>query len=100
MCRLICLPNAEMIEWARGHEESSRQVPNYEVRVVDWQVNADPINLAIFDDTVAFLTFVTGTPQEISGFRIDDRNLVHDATGYFGRLWSGSTPLADRLNDL
>lgn len=35
----------------------------------------------------------------MSGFRIDDRNLVRDATGYFGRLWSSSTPLADRLGE-
>lgn len=99
MCRLICLSNREMIEWARRHHESSRDLPNYEVRVVDWQINADPVNLAVFDDTVAFLTFAQGTTQEMSGFRIDDRNLVRDATGYFGRLWSGSTPLADRLGD-
>ncbi|MFI0482806.1 helix-turn-helix domain-containing protein [Actinomadura sp. 9N215] len=100
MCRLICLPNREMIEWAREHHERSRDLPNYEVRVVDWQINADPVNLAVFDDTTAFLTFAAGTAQEMTGFRIDDRNLVRDATGYFGRLWSSGIPLADRLAEL
>lgn len=100
MCRLICLPNREMIEWAREHYETSRDLPNYEVRVVDWQVNADPLNLAVFDDAAAFLTFAAGTAQEMTGFRIDDRNLVRDAAGYFGRLWSSGIPLANRLDEL
>ncbi|MFI0374016.1 hypothetical protein ACH35V_39675 [Actinomadura sp. 1N219] len=100
MCRLICLPNREMVDWARGHHESSGDLPNYEVRVVDWQISADPVNLAVFDDTVAFLTFAAGTAQEMTGFRIDDRNLVRDAAGYFGRLWSSGIPLADRLREL
>jgi hypothetical protein len=95
--RVICLSNNEMLEWAQQHYADTRALLNYEIRVVDWKINTDTINIAIFDDVAVFLTFGPGTSPGMYGFRIDDRNFVRDAIGYFSRLWSGSTRLANHL---
>lgn len=95
--RVVCLPNTEMIEWARELQERTVSIAKYEVRVLDWQINTDPINIAIFDDVATFLTFAPGTSPGAGGFRIDDREFVQDAVGYFGRLWSSSTRLEEHL---
>jgi hypothetical protein len=95
--RVTCLPSSEMLEWAQQHHTDTRDLSNSEVRVVDWQINMDVINIAIFDDVAAFLTFGPGTSPGMSGFRIDDRDFVRDAIGYFGRLWSNSSRLSEKL---
>jgi hypothetical protein len=97
--RVICLPNDEMRDWARQVHADTKAIPNYEVRALDWRINADLINVAVFDDVAAFLAFGSGTSPNMSGFRIDDRDFVINATAYFGRLWSSSTPLANHVLD-
>lgn len=95
--RIICLPNNEMTEWARQLHANTEALTSFEIRVLDWHISADTINIAVFDDTAAFLTFAPGTSPEMSGFQIDDRDFVREASGYFGRLWSRSTRLSDHL---
>ncbi|MFI0446401.1 helix-turn-helix domain-containing protein [Actinomadura sp. 6N118] len=95
--RVICLPNDEMLEWAKTFYTHTRNISRYEVRVLNWQITTDAINIAIFDDVTTFLTFDAGSSLEMGGFRIDDRDFVRASIGYFGRLWSSSTRLSDHL---
>ncbi|GAA1548289.1 hypothetical protein GCM10009678_33700 [Actinomadura kijaniata] len=98
--RLVCLPNAEMLDWGQEVRRQTQKIPGYEVRVLDWQINADPVNIAIFDDTSVFLAFDAGASPRMGGFRIDDQEFARGAIGYFSRLWSSGIRLADHLASL
>ncbi|MEV0248983.1 hypothetical protein AB0H76_20430 [Nocardia sp. NPDC050712] len=85
--RVIATPNEEMRQWARELADATADQPNHRIHLIDWPLSADGVNFAIFDDTVAFLAFTTGTTQQLSGFRIEEPAFVHGAIGYFEQLW-------------
>jgi hypothetical protein len=67
--RIIATPNEEMRVWAQKLVHATANHPNYHVRVIDWPLQADAVNFAIFDDVVAFIAFTTGTTQREPGRR-------------------------------
>jgi len=91
--RIICTPNAEMKDWAEQFRRETARFSRHEIRVVEWSLAADAINMAIFDDSVAFLAFTTGAAQQLNGFRIDDPDFVRCSVGHFEQLWSEARKL-------
>ena len=86
--RIICAPNAEMRSWASRHCEECREIKNYEVQVIPWVVDADGINIALFDDSVIFLVFSgEATFQDIVGIRLESKQLFSCFESYFNQLW-------------
>jgi hypothetical protein len=86
--RIICAPNAEMRGWASRHYEECREIKNYEVQVIPWSVDADGINIALFDDSVIFLVFSgEATFQDIVGIRLESKQLLSCFESYFNQLW-------------
>jgi hypothetical protein len=88
--RIICVPNAEMEEWARRFVQETSAYPRHEIRVVDWPLGIDALNMAVFDDSVVLLAFTSGAAQQLDGFRIDDPEFVRCSVGHFEQLWSVS----------
>jgi transcriptional regulator with XRE-family HTH domain len=91
--RIIGIPNNEMRDWAIQHYEETRDIRNYDARVVRWGLEADGINMALFDDSTAFLAFSGVASQELSGFRVDSVEFLRYFVGYFDQLWACGTAL-------
>ncbi|MFI9552789.1 helix-turn-helix domain-containing protein [Nonomuraea endophytica] len=92
--RIICTPNAEMREWAQRFVQETATYPRHEIRVVDWPLGIDAVNMAIFDDSVVLLAFTSGAAQQLNGFRIDEPEFVRCSVGHFEQLWSISRKFA------
>jgi hypothetical protein len=86
--RIICTPNAEMAEWAQRFVQETSAYPRHQIRVVDWPLGIDAVNMAVFDDSVVLLAFTPGAAQQLNGFRIDDPEFVRCSVGHFEQLWS------------
>lgn len=93
--RIICTPNAEMKDWAEQFRRETARFSRHEIRVVEWSLAADAVNMAIFDHSVAFLAFTAGAAQQLNGFRIDDPDFVRCSVGHFEQLWSEAQKLRD-----
>ncbi|MFI7611977.1 hypothetical protein ACIBP6_12215 [Nonomuraea terrae] len=92
--RLICVNSDAMRAWAVEHYKQTRSVRNYEAHVVEWDIKADLLNMAIVDEQVVFLAFSGGTSQVIRGMSMDDPEAAKYFTDYFNQHWLTSTPLA------
>lgn len=88
--RIVCTPNAEMREWAQRFVQETSAYPRHEIRIVDWTLGIDAVNMAVFDDSVVLLAFTSGAAQQLNGFRIDDPEFVRCSVGHFEQLWSVS----------
>jgi hypothetical protein len=94
--RIVCAPNAEMAAWVEQFRRETAQYRRHEIRVVDWSLAIDAVNMAIFDDSVVLLAFTAGAAQQLNGFRVDQPDFVRCYIGYFEQLWAEATE-ADRL---
>lgn len=91
--RLICVNSPGMREWTRRHHEETRQIANYEARVVEWAINADLLNMAIIDERIVFLAFSGATDQAIRGMSIKDAGVAKYFADFFNQHWSAATRL-------
>ncbi|GAA3685942.1 hypothetical protein GCM10022224_058440 [Nonomuraea antimicrobica] len=91
--RIIGISNREMRDWVHRHYEDTKDIRNYDVRVLRWELEADGINMALFDDSAAFLAFSGVASQELSGFRVDSPEFLRYFVGYFDQLWACGTAL-------
>lgn len=86
--RVICAPNPEMRNWAQKHYEETREIKNYEARVIPWDVDADAVNIALFDDSAVFLAFSgEASFQDLSGLRLEGAEALRGFSSYFNQLW-------------
>ncbi|QYC38181.1 hypothetical protein Nocox_02745 [Nonomuraea coxensis DSM 45129] len=91
--RIIGISNRGMRDWVRRHYEDTKDIRNYDARVIRWELDADGINMALFDDSAAFLAFSGVASQELSGFRVDSVEFLRYFVGYFDQLWACGTAL-------
>ncbi|WP_149258448.1 hypothetical protein [Actinomadura sp. K4S16] len=89
--RIVCAPNPEMEEWVKRFVQETSAYPRHEIRVVDWSLGVDAINMAVFDDSVVLLAFTSGSAQQLTGFRIEEPEFVRCSVGHFEQLWSVSS---------
>jgi hypothetical protein len=59
-----------MLVWARSHYDETKNIPHYEVRIVEWRIEADALNLALIDNTTVFLAFPGETEQDMRGLSL------------------------------
>lgn len=86
--RIVCTPNAEMVDWVAKFHRMTAHYRRHEIRVVDWSLAADAVNMAIYDDSVVLLAFTAGAVQQLSGFRFDQPDFVRCCIGHFEQLWA------------
>lgn len=86
--RIVCAPNAEMADWVATYHHTKARPGRNEIRVVDWPLATDAVNMAIFDDSVVLLAFTAGVVQQLSGFRFDQPDFVRCHVGHFEQLWA------------
>lgn len=92
-----------MLASARAHDAETSGVRNYEVRVLDWHVRADSLNMCIIDadteDATVFLAFSGETEQEMTGLRIRGSRAVAYFARYYNQLWNEAEPLPEFVNE-
>ena len=79
------------------HRAETQQVLNYEARVLPWHTSADGLNMALLDESVAFLAFSGGGRQKLNGFSVQDATFVKYFLAHFDQLWYGLEPLENYL---
>lgn len=90
-------PDDQMMRWLRTHHEETADILTYEAAVVPWHSRADGLNMALFDDNVAFLAFSGGGRQKLNGFCVCDRTFTGYFIAHFEQLWAPLEPLATFL---
>jgi hypothetical protein len=102
MRRMIAVPDTEMRTWATAHETDTNGMGNYEVRVLDWHVRADSLNMCVIDadtdDATVFLAFSGETEQGMTGLRIRGSRAVAYFAHYYNQLWSEAEPLSEFIS--
>ena len=79
-------------------EVNQRDLKNYVPLVFEYTAIADGLNMALFDEDVAFLAISVGySPQTLSGIRIDSPRYTRALITYFNQLSAGCKHLGDYL---
>jgi transcriptional regulator with XRE-family HTH domain len=91
-----------IIEFLRQHaaETEHRNLGNYQARVYEYTAVADGLNMALFDQEVAFLAVSGFGPQDLSGMRIDNARYTATLVRHFDQLLAGSKELHEYIEDL
>jgi hypothetical protein len=91
--RIICIPDDRMPVWARSHYDETKNIPHYKVRIVEWRIEADALNLALIDNTTVFLAFSGETEQDMRGLSLRSDQALNYFDIYYSQLWSAGKPL-------
>jgi transcriptional regulator with XRE-family HTH domain len=94
------LARTKLLRFLRLHlqEVNDRDLKNYAPLVYEYTARADGLNMALFDEDVAFLAISLGySPQRLSGIRVDSERYTKSLITYFDQLSAGCTQLADYL---
>jgi hypothetical protein len=81
-------------------EIDRRKLWNYQARVFEYTARADLLNMALFDDGVAYIAVSGHHPQNLSGVRVAGNEYATLLVAHFEQLLAGCKPLADYLDDL
>lgn len=92
--RVIAVPNPEMRAWAEQLREKTKELPRFEVRVLDWHSAAPAINFAVVDEKAVFTALTGAMAGRTRGFAVDDEAVSRSFMDYFENLWRNSDDLA------
>jgi len=96
--RIICVPDAPMLIWAQKHCNETKDIRNYEVRVVEWAIEADALNLALIDNAIVFIAFSGETEQDMRGLSLKSDEAFKYFDAYYNQLWVAGKPLNQFLD--
>jgi hypothetical protein len=91
-------PEEAMSTWLRDHHATTVDLLAYEATVVEWSASADGVNMALIDDSIAFLAFSGGGRQNLNGFSVANPTFVAYFVHYFEQLWAAAAPLGEYLD--
>ncbi|MFB7515188.1 helix-turn-helix domain-containing protein [Streptomyces sp. NPDC056144] len=95
------VPDPDVLAWARRHHAETGGVLNYEAAVLRWTAaSADGLNMALIDDSLAFLAFSGGPKQRLNGFMVEHPRFMRYFAAYFDQLWTALPSLAHYLGGL
>lgn len=92
----------KILDFLRRHsaEIEQRELKNYQARVYEYTARADGLNMALFDEDVAFLAISGFSAPDLTGMRIDNIQYTKYLVKHFDQLLSGCVLLADYIEDL
>jgi len=95
-------PRRRVLEFLRSHlaEIERRELKNYQARVYEYTAQADGLNMALFDEDVAFLAISGFSAPDLTGLRIDNKKYTQYLVKHFDQLLSGCRLLADYIEDI
>ncbi|ROQ32202.1 hypothetical protein EDD98_1179 [Streptomyces sp. PanSC19] len=94
------VPDRDVLAWVRRHHGETEGILNYEAAVMRWTAAADGLNMALIDDSVAFLAFSGGSRQRLNGFSVEHPRFMGYFAAYFDQLWVALPSLAHYLDEL
>ncbi|WP_181874691.1 hypothetical protein, partial [Marinitenerispora sediminis] len=94
------IPDPTMLAWVREHHEETADLFTYQVSILRWSSTADGQNMALLDDTLAFLAFSGGSRQKLNGFSVKDPTFLGYFARYFDQLWLSLAPIDAYLDGL
>lgn len=89
-----------MLEWANELRMTADSMPNFQVRVVDWSIDAPAINMVLFDDKIVFLTITGEVFERTKGIGIEDKEITNHFCQYYDKLWNSARPVGEYLDSL
>lgn len=95
--RIISVRNVAMYEWALALAEQVADLPQFEIRVIDWAPRAPALNMAIIDERAVYLALTGSTITRTRGLGIEDQKTAQYFRDYYETLWGSSTDLQDWL---
>lgn len=96
--RMIWIPDeGRMLAWAHQHHEETKDIKNYEVRVVEWGDISAPLNIAIIDGEFTLLAISGSMEQELRSCVLESPKLASTFLEYYTELWNKGTPLKDYI---
>ena len=93
-------PDPVMLDWVRDHHAETAGLLNYEVTILRWSTGADGQNMALIDDSTAFLAFSGGFRQKLNGSSVKDPTFLSYYAAYFDQLWHGLVPIQTYLDQV
>jgi len=93
--RITTIMNEKMYVWAKDLLELSKGLPNFDVRVIGWNVDSPAMNMAIIDSTHVYVVIPSTVPEGNTAIYVKDRNICEAFSKYYELLWSNCTPLED-----
>ncbi|MER7910667.1 helix-turn-helix domain-containing protein [Streptomyces sp. NPDC096068] len=94
------VPDKDVLAWIRRHHEETGDTLDYEAAVLRWTAAADGLNMALIDDSVAFLAFSGGPRQRLNGFSVEHPRFMGYFAAHFDQLWVALPSLAHYLDGL
>lgn len=91
------VPDKSILDWLR-EDGSTQKAFNFEVRIFEWDAQADGLSLAIFDDAPVFLAFSGRARQNLYGRSVADPDFARDYIDYFEQLWPGIRSIEEYLD--
>lgn len=91
--RVIAVRNDAMRHWATQLLRMVKKLPRFQVRVVDWEIDAPAINMAIVDGAVVFLAVTGEMLERTRGIAVEDQTVAHYFADYYANLWNAAVPL-------
>src|SRR5690606_13630228 len=82
-------PDPVMLDWVRDHHAETAGLLNYEVNILRWSTGADGQNMALIDDSAAFLAFSGGSRQKLNGSSVKGPTFESYYAAYFDQPWHG-----------
>ncbi len=93
--RIIAVRNARMHAWAVQLSEQCQKSAGFQVRVINWAIDAPAVNMAVIDEQVVFLALTGDALQRTGGVALE-----HDLVGrffgdYYDNLFKAAQPVQD-----
>jgi hypothetical protein len=95
--RIISVRNRKMRAWAQYLATQCEEYPGFQVRVIEWTIDAPAINVAIIDGQAVFLALTGEALQRTGGVALEDERVARFFSDYYDNLFNAATPLATYL---
>jgi hypothetical protein len=97
--RIIAVSNEAMAEWCKTQAELVREIPRYNIRVLDTvHQKVEPTSVVMIDDDVMYMAFSGPTDQQLGGIREDAPQLVRFHQNRFDQLWESGMDVETSVN--
>ncbi len=97
--RIISITNLRMYLWAKELSDKIKDLPNFYVGVVGWDMDIPMINMAVIDSTHVYLVVPSAIPETNTAIYIQNERIGGWFSKYYDLLWSLCAPLEKWLQE-
>jgi len=86
------------VAYLNQHQHEVATLKNYQARVFEYSAQGDGLNMALFDQGVAYVAVSGHGPQNLNGMRLDNGHFTEYLVKYFDQLLLGCELLPEYLD--